>query len=188
MGAVIFIAGSTLALVLGPLLGLALLPSRRTRKAAFFLFLLPSTAAGAGLFGFWSVLRLLYGHVSPQREIELSFYLGWVAFYALGLALALALLLVSTHSRPGALLKSASTGIAASFIVLACLAVTAMLWGGIASRHGTGVVGWDPISVLGSTSAWRVLPPMLLVFALFFVWSAQHVDTLRTDCEDLTRK
>lgn len=173
MGAVILVVGSVLAVVLGLLLGVLLLAFRRTRRAAFFLFLLPSTAMGGGLFGFWVVQRLLYGRLSPHREIELSFYLGWVAFYVLGLALALGLLLFRNHRRPGASLKSAITGIVASFNTLTCLAVITVVWGDIAYHDEP--VGWDPISVISATPARRVLPSMLIVFALFFMWSARRL-------------
>lgn len=164
---------AVLAFLLGPPLGTLLLFSRRTRKVAFFLLLLPSTATGGGLFGFWVVQRFLYGRNNPQQEIEISFYVGWVAFYVLGLALALGVLLFRPHSRRDAFLKSTGTGIVASFITLACLAVIALVWREIESRYGA--VGWDPVSGLRATPMWRVVPEMVIVFFVFFAWSARRL-------------
>ncbi len=169
----ILTAAYILANVLVPLLGVALLPFKRTRNAAVSLVVVPSAAVGGGLFGFWGVERILYGRLSPQREINLAFYLGWIVFYVLSFLLALGLLLFRRYNRPGAFLKSTATGIAASFISLACLAVSALVWRGLASRYGA--VGWDPVSVIGSTPAWHLLPVMLIVFAIFFVWSKRRL-------------
>ena len=166
-------AAYILANILLPLLGVALLALKRTRSAGVFLVVVPSSAVGAGLFGLWVVQRLLYGRVSPQRGGELLFYLGWVAFYVLGLALALGLLLFRNHRRPGALLKSAITGIVASFNTLTCLAVIALVWRDIAYHYDS--VGWDPISGIASTPAWLVFPEMLASFAIFFVWSSRRL-------------
>ena len=172
----ILTAAYILANVLLPLLGVALLAFKRTRNAAVFLVVVPSTAVGGGLFGFWGVERILYGRLTPHREVNFAFYLGWVAFYLLGLALALGLLLFRNHRHPGALLKSAITGIIASFNTLTCLAVIALVWRDIAYHYDS--VGWDPISGIASTPAWLVLPEMLASFAVFFVWSSRRLQEM----------
>jgi hypothetical protein len=127
------------------------------------------------LFGFWAVEQIINGRVSPPREIELSFYLGWIGFYALGLLLAFSLLLFRGQDRPGAFLKAVLMGIVTTFVTLACLAASALLWRGIASRYEA--VGWDPVSAVRATPAWRVVPAMLLVFAVSFTWRLRRLHT-----------
>ncbi len=168
-------AAYILANVLSPLLGLALLPSKRTRRSALFLLLLPGAAVGGALFGFWFLTRILHGRVSRQAEAELSFYLGWVFFYILGLVLVLGLLLLRKQHRPSPLVRSVAAGIVASFITLTCLAVLALAWRAMASHYQA--VGWDPVPALRATPAWRVVPTMLIVFAIFFFWSVRRLRT-----------
>jgi hypothetical protein len=179
MIAFLFIAGSALALVLGVLLGLGLLPFRRTRKTSSFFLLLPSSAAGGEIFGFWLLLKMLNGRVGLQQAIESSFYFGAIVFCALGAVLALAALLPKTHTRAGALLKSTVRGIAGAFVALSCLTVIVAMREEIglhrmAARMGTGPIGWDPVSYVDATSAWRNMPAMLIVFVIVLVFSARQ--------------
>lgn len=175
MGALIFIAASTLLLLLGPLLGFLLLAFRRTRRSAAFLLLLPTSATGGSIFGFWMLGRLLHGQISPQQALERSFYLGYVPFYALGLILALAALLFRPHGRLGAWLKGVVNGTAAGCVVLSCMAVLAVAQMEIASRHQAGSVGWDPVSLISSASAWRIVPAMLVAFVAVLIWSTARM-------------
>lgn len=180
MVAFVFIAGGALALLLGALLGVGLLPFRRTRRAASFFLLVPSTAVGGEIFGFWLALTLLHGRVSPQVAVERSFYFGAATFCALGVALALTLLLKKTHTQAGALLKGALRGSVGAFVALSCLAVIVTMREEIelhrmAERLGTGFVGWDPVSYVGATSTWLILPAMLVVFLLVLVFSLRDL-------------
>jgi len=175
MGALIFIVASTLLLLLGPLLGFLLLALRRTRRTAAFFLFLPTSATGDATFGFWLLERLLHARVSPQQALEASFYLGYVPFYALGLTLALAALLFRPHGRRGAWLKGVINGAAAGFVVLSCMMLLAIAQIGIASRHQAGSVGWDPISIIGSAPAWRIVPAMLVAFVAVFIWSTARM-------------
>ena len=177
MGVLIFIAASTLLLLLGPLLGFLLLAFGRTRRSAAFLLLLPTSATGGSIFGFWMLGRLLHGRISPQQALESSFYLGYVPFYALGLTLALAALLFRPRGRLGAWLKGVVNGTAAGFVVLSCMVLLTVAQIGIASRHQAGSVGWDPISMIASVSAWRIVPAMLVAFVAVLIWSRARMRT-----------
>lgn len=177
MGAIIFVAASTLLVLLGPPLGLLLLAFRRTRRSAAFILLLPPSATGGAIFGFWLVGELLHGRVSPQRALEGSFFLGGVLFYALGLTLALIALLFRPNDRTGAWLKSAVNGTVAGFVVPSCVALLTFAKMEIALRHQNGAVGWDPVSLLNSTTWWQLLPVMLTGFLIVVIWSARALRT-----------
>lgn len=179
MIAFVFIAPGALALLLGALLGVGLLPFRRTRRAASFFLLVPGTAVGGEIFGFWLLLTVLHGRVSPQQAMESSFYFGAVLFYVLGLGFALAALLPRTSTRTGVLWKGILRGIVGA-VALCSLAVIVVVRQEIdlhrmAAHLGTGVAGWDPVSAVSATPAWRVVPGMLIVFAISFSWSVHRL-------------
>ena len=179
MGALLFLAGATLALLLGPLLGLVLLALRRTRRAAYFLLLLPSAAAGGGIFGFWVWLRPLAGRLSEPAAIERSFYLGCLPFYALGGGLALLTLLFRRHAPIRNIVSLAVPAVAAAFVALGYLGLVVSIREWIelhrmAARMGAGSAGWDPVSYLKSASSVQILASMMLASAVVFVWKSRH--------------
>ena len=179
MGALLFLAGAMLALLLGPLLGLVLLIPRRTRQAAYFLLLLPSAAAGGGIFGFWLWLRLLNGRVNPPAAIERSFYLGCLPFYTLGAVLAVVALLHSRRARSGSAARLYVPALAAAFVALGYLGLAVIVreWielHRISARMGQGSVGWDPVSYIHHASSGQILASMLLAFAVVLIWKARH--------------
>lgn len=181
MGALLFLAGAMFALLLGPMLGVVFLTLQRTRRTAYFLFLLPSAAAGGGIFGFWIWLRLLNGRISPPAAIERSFYLGCLPFYTLGATLALMALL----NRPdvqGSVRKRSLPAFMAAFVVLGYLGLLVMIKREIelhrmAARMGGGVAGWDPVSYIKSLSSGQILTCMLLAFTVVFIWKSRRLPT-----------
>lgn len=179
MGALLFLAGAMLALLLGPLLGLVLLIPRRTRQAAYFLLLLPSAAAGGSIFGFWLWLRPLNGGVPQAQAIERAFYLGCLPFYALGATLALLTLLYRRHARIRNVVRLGLPPLAAAFVALGYLglAVSIREWielHRVSARMGGGAVGWDPVSYIHSASSGTILASMLMAFAVVFIWKARR--------------
>lgn len=179
MGALLFLAGAILALLIGPALGVILLLFRRTRVPAQFLLLLPSAAAGGGIFGFWLWLRPLNGRVSPPAAIESSFYLGCLPFYALGATLALLALLHRRQVPTGNVGRLGLPAVTAAFVALGYLglAVSIREWIELhrtAARMGGGFVGWDPVSYIKSASPERILACMLLASAVAVIWKSRQ--------------
>ena len=179
MGALLFLAGAMFVLLLGPLVGAALLIPRRTRHAAYFVLLMPAAAAGGGIFGFWVWLRLLNGRVTPPAAIERSFYLGCLPFYTLGAVLAVVALLHSRRARSGSAARLYVPALAAAFVALGYLGLAVIVreWielHRISARMGRGAVGWDPVSYINHASSGQILASMLLAFAVVLIWKARH--------------
>lgn len=168
-----------LALVIGPVLGVILVLFRRTRVPAQFLLVLPSAAAGGGIFGFWVWLRPLAGRLSEPAAMEGSFYLGCLPFYALGAALALLALLYRRHVPNGNVVRLGLPAVTAAFVALGYLglAVSIREWielHRMAARMGGGFAGWDPVSYIKSASSGLILASMLLAFAAVFMWKSRQ--------------